>query len=211
MNQLGNGLREAKHYQDALSVIEADLATERRIGACEEALLVTRTNLCICLSDLGRAEECLKMRREILADTSRIYGPDHENTIIDAINLSESLIAAKLFKEAKSSLREKIRVALRTRDDRNEFVLDLRANYARAIYRDTNSSRGAVHDAVAIIEDVVRTSRRVYGIRHPFFAEYRADLERTRMRLADDESRLALAAPAPPTGRRRRRRRAPGQ
>ena len=84
-------------------------------------------------------------------------------------------------------------MALRTRDDRNEFVLDLRANYARAIYRDTNSSRGAVHDAVAIIEDVVRTSRRVYGIRHPFFAEYQQDLESARMRLADDESRAADA------------------
>ena len=121
------------------------------------------------------------------------------------------MIDAKLFKEARTLLRKNIRVARRTRDDRNEFVLDLRANYARAIYRDTNSSRGAVHDAVAIIEDVVRTSRRVYGIRHPFFAEYRQDLERARMRLADDESREALAAPAPPTGRRRRRRRAPGQ
>ena len=117
----------------------------------------------------------------------------YENTIIDAINLSESLIEAKLFKEAKPFLREKIRVALRTRDDRDEFVLDLRANYARAIYYDTNSSRADVHEAVAILEAVVRTTQRVFGIQHPFFTEYRQDLEGARMRLADDESRAADA------------------
>ena len=60
----------------------------------------------------------------------------------------------------------------------------------RAIYRDTNSSRD-VHEAVAILEAVVRTTQRVFGIQHPFFTEYRQDLEGARMCLADDESREA--------------------
>ena len=73
-----------------------------------------------------------------------------------------------------------------------------RTNSARAIYRDTNSSRD-VHEAVAILEDVFRTTRRVFGLQHPIFAEYRQDLETARMRQADDESREAFTAPAPPT------------
>ena len=130
-----------------------------------------------------------------------------EFTLISADHLSESLIHAELFKEAKSLLRKYILVARRTRENGNEVILDLRTSYAQAIYRDTNSSRSDVHEAVAILEDVVRTARRVFGTEHPYFAEYRADLENARMRLADDESRAALAAPAPPTRRRRHRRR----
>ena len=140
------------------------------------------------------------MRREVLAGSSRLYGPDDKDTLIDAVNLSESLIEAKLFDEARSLLRDNIPVARRTLGDGNEYTLMLRTNSAWAIYRDTNSSRD-VHEAVAILEDVVRTTRRVFGTEHPFFAEYRKDLESARMRLADDESREAFteSPPAPPT------------
>ena len=146
------------------------------------------------------------MSREISADSSRIYGPDHENTIIDAINLSESLIEAKLFEEARSLLRDNIPVARRTLGDEHDLTLTLRSLYACTIYRDTNSSR-AVHEAVAILEDVLQTTRRVFGTSHPNVTEFGTYLENARMRLADDESREALAAPAPPTRRRRHRRR----
>ena len=103
------------------------------------------------------------------------------------------MIDAKLFKEARTLLRKNIRVARRTRDDQDEFVLDLRTSYAQAIYRDTNSSRSDVYEAVAILEDVVRTARRVFGLQHPNVEEYRQDLENACMRLADDESRQARA------------------
>ena len=104
-----------------------------------------------------------------------------------------SLIDARLFNEARSLLHDKILVARRTLQDDNELTLDLRTNDARAIYRDTKSSRGDVHEAVAILEDVVRTARRVFGTQHPYFTEHRKDLELARMRLADDESRAADA------------------
>ena len=132
------------------------------------------------------------MRREIFADAVRLLGPDHENTIVDAINLSESLIEAKLFEEARSLIRDNIPVARRTLGTDHELTFELRTNSARAIYRDTNSSRD-VHEAVAILEDVFRTTRRVFGLQHPIFAEFRKNLEKARMRLADDESREALA------------------
>ena len=67
------------------------------------------------------------------------------------------------------------------------LTFELRTNSARAIYRDTNSSRD-VHEAVAILEDVLRTTRRVFGVQHPNFADYQEELESARMRLAYDES-----------------------
>ena len=121
----------------------------------------------------------------------------------------EVLLDAELFEEARALVRDYIPVARRTLGDEHKFTLDFRSLYACAISRDTNSSRADVHEVVAILEDVVRTTRRVYGVQHPFFATYRGDLEGARMRLADDESRQAFtdAAPAPPTRRRRHRRR----
>ena len=65
--------------------------------------------------------------------------------------------------------------------------------YAEAIYRDTNSARSHMHEAVAILEDVLRTTRQVFGVQHPNFADYREELETARMRLADDESSAADA------------------
>ena len=36
MNVLGNGLSDAGHYEDALSVQEAELSMMRRVGASEQ-------------------------------------------------------------------------------------------------------------------------------------------------------------------------------
>ena len=103
------------------------------------------------------------------------------------------MINDDLFEEARTLLRDYIPRSRRTLGDRHDLTLTLRSNYAEAIYRDTSRSLSDLHEAVAILEDVVRTSRRVFGLQHPFFADYREDLEGARMRLADDESRAADA------------------
>ena len=62
---LGNGLSEAKHHEDALSVQEAELAMKRRIGASEERLLVAQNNLANTYRALGRLDEVLRVRQEV--------------------------------------------------------------------------------------------------------------------------------------------------
>ena len=118
-------------------------------------------------------------------------------------------MVSTLYKEAKSLLHKHIPVARRALGNEHDLTLDLRNLFARAIYRDTNSSRVHVHEALAIAEDVLRTTQRVFGTSHPYSRGSRKDLESARMRLADDESREAFtaAAPAPSTRRRRDRRR----
>ena len=54
MNELGNGLFHAGHYEDALSVYEAELSMKRRLGAPEEAMIVTQNNLANTYQRLGR-------------------------------------------------------------------------------------------------------------------------------------------------------------
>ena len=45
MTQLGNGLADALHHEDALSVQEAELAMLRRLGASEASILARRAIL----------------------------------------------------------------------------------------------------------------------------------------------------------------------
>ena len=65
MNQLGNGLYEAGHYADALSVQEADLSMKRHLGALEEPCS-SQTNLARTYHMLGRLEELIDVARHLL-------------------------------------------------------------------------------------------------------------------------------------------------
>ena len=54
MNMLGNGLADAAHRENALSVREANLSMLRRIGASEEDLLIVQGNLASTYKSMGR-------------------------------------------------------------------------------------------------------------------------------------------------------------
>ena len=78
MTQLGNGLYDAKHYEDALSVKEAELSMLRRLGASEENMLVAQSNLATTYDELGRHEEALRMRETYTLDRLKLMGEEHE-------------------------------------------------------------------------------------------------------------------------------------
>ena len=134
------------------------------------------------------------MRRGIFADSLRLNGPDDEDTIIDALALVRSLINDHLYEEARTLVRDVLPRSRRTLGNGHYLTLDLQCEYACAISLDAKSPLGDVREAVAILEEAVRTIRRVMGAHHPDFAIYRGYLESARMRLADDESRAADAS-----------------
>ena len=57
--------------------------------------------------------------------------------------------------------------------------------YATALYRTVGASRAEVFEAVATLEDVLRTQRRVLGPSHPDTLETSAELDRASMTLED--------------------------
>ena len=63
MNQLANGLAVAEYHEDSLSVREAELATEERLGASPLRTLATRGNLALSYYHLGRIEDALRLQR----------------------------------------------------------------------------------------------------------------------------------------------------
>ena len=91
-------------------------------------------------------------------------GADDEDTILDGSRLSEALLLAGHYREARSFLAQLTRVAGRILGSEHSRTLDLRLTYAISLYVD-DSSR--VDEALAILEDVHQTTRRVFGDAHP--------------------------------------------
>ncbi len=167
MTQLGNGLFEARHYEEACSVQEADLATRRRLGAPEYAILISQTNLASTYGALGRLEEALRLRREAYSGCLRLHGAEHDETSIAAINYANSLFALKRVEEAKSVLRKNIPVARRVLGESHELTLKMRLLYAGALYADPAATLDDLCEAVTTLDELQRTARRVLGGAYP--------------------------------------------
>ena len=94
MQQLGNGLFSAKHYNVALSVREAELAMLRHVGASEYDMLVVQGNLANSYQRLGRPEEALLMRRDVYCGQLKFDGEESIDTLRAALNYTSTLTAA---------------------------------------------------------------------------------------------------------------------
>jgi len=167
MNVLGNGLSDAKHQEDALSVKEAELALMRRVGASERHILVAQGNLANTYAELGRLEEALSMRQDVHAGNLKLYGEEHAATLQEADNYANDLLRLQRFEEARSLLRKTMPVARRVLGESNEITLRVRSLYAQALYRDEGATLDDLREAVATLEEIERTTRRVLGAAHP--------------------------------------------
>ena len=167
MTELGNGLFEAKEYEDALSVGEAELSMKRRLGVSEDNMLVIQGNLAGTYRSLGRLADCLRMQRGVYSGTLKLYGEDNEHTLIAANNYAASLKGLGHFEEAKSLLRKMIPVARRVSGENDETTLRMRKVYARALYEDASATLDDLREAATTLEETERTARRVLGGDHP--------------------------------------------
>ena len=167
MNLLGNGLHEAERHADALTVREAELATQRRVGETERNMLVAQSNLASTYQALGRLDEALSLRQEGYFGRLELSGEEHEHTIHAASNYAHGLITLQRYAEAKSLLRKMIPVARRILGETHEITLTMRKIYARALYVDDGATLDDLREAVATLEDTDRTGQRVLGRAHP--------------------------------------------
>ena len=166
MRQLGSGLHAAQHYGDALSVRETELSTWR-LGDSEHNILIAQHNLATTYSSLGRAEESLRMRRDVYAGRLRRNGEKDVVTIVAAQNYATCLAGLQRFEEAKSVSRTTLPVARRVLGESDDLTLRIRWTYAMTLYRDPVATLDDLRLAVTMLEDLERTARRVLGATHP--------------------------------------------
>ena len=184
MTELGNGLHDAEHHEDALSVREARLSLERRHGVSEESMLVAQSNLANSLIMCGQFEKALSLNREIYAKNAELYGRNHGVTLITARNLASCLVdTLQQFDEARAFLRDRIPEAIRTLGTDDGITFRLQRMYAQSLYGNADASLEDVTAAIATLEDVDRRQTRTYGASHP-------QTESTRRRLAEARAKL---------------------
>ncbi|CAH0366758.1 unnamed protein product [Pelagomonas calceolata] len=204
MQQLGSGLSAAGHHEEELSVKEAQLAMIRRIGASEHDTLAAQHNLATTYSSLGRAEESLRMRRDVYAGRLRRNGEEHAVTIIAAQNYATCLAGLQRFEEAKSVSRTTLPVARRVLGDSDDVTLRIRWTYAMVLYKDPAATLDDLRLAVNTLEDLDQTARRVLGATHPLASGIEISQQEARaalgITLRDTLAALRAREAAPPTG-----------
>jgi len=183
MNQLGNGLLAAEHYEDALSVQEAQMSLVRRLGASECDILATQGNVATTYHKLQRHEDALRTYRDVYSGFLRLRGEEHEMTILAAGNYVRCLRRLGHFAEAKSLLRKMAPVARRVFGEGNEITLRMRWNYGQTVKQDPAATLDDLHEAVTMLEETRRIARRVLGGAHPFAAEIEKSLQGLRAAL----------------------------
>ena len=188
MTQLGNGLFDAQHYEDALSVYEAKLSMMRRLGAAEANFLTVQSNIACTYNQLGRLEDALRMRRDVYSGRLELKGEEHEKTLLAANNYAITLNRHLRFGEARSLLRKTIPVARRVLGENHDTKLRMRWIYAVALYKDDGATLDDLHEAVTTLEGAEQTARRVLGGAHPTKGGIEAALQDARAALRARET-----------------------
>jgi hypothetical protein len=129
----------------------------------------------------GRLEEAARLFRLIYARNKVLVGATHYSTILAANQLACTLIGLGRYDQVKSLVLPLLRQFKPTSEDLRKFKIA----YATALYRPAGASRADVLEAVATLEDVLRTQRRVLGSSHPDTLEALRELEGACMTLED--------------------------
>ena len=187
MSVLGSGLHDAGHYEDVLLVYEAELSMDRRVGNSEYNILVAQSNVARTYSSLGRHEDALRMSRDMYSGFVKLRGEEHEGSLGAAFLYASSLFKLEGFDEAKSLMHKTIPVARRILGENNDLTLRMRWLYAMTLYRDDDATLDDVREAVAALEDLERTARRVFGGAHPIAVNFDLNLREVRAALAARE------------------------
>ena len=188
MSVLGNCLFAANRDEDALIVVEAELALRQRLGDSESNILMTQGNLASTYSRIGRLEEAVRTERDVYSGWVKLHGEEHEQTLRAALNCASTLVRLKRLEEAKTLLRKPVRVARRVLGENDEVTLKMRSSYADAVCRDTGATLDDLREAVTTLEDTDRTGRRVFGGMSPLIASIETALQNARAALRARET-----------------------
>ena len=94
-------------------------------------------------------------------------GEEDEKTLRAAYNYANALVSLKRFEEAKALFCKTIPVARRVLGENDQTTLRMKWNYAMALYNDSDATLDDLREAVTTLEDLERTTRRVFGSAHP--------------------------------------------
>ena len=202
INVLTLGLKDTADYEGALSVQEAELSMLRRVGMPGDIILMLQGNVAATYESMGRIEEALLLKQEAYSGLLQLKGEEDFGSLVAAQNYVSSLCVLGRFEEAKAVLHKMTPAVQRVLEEKDELALKWKWNYASVLYQDPGATLDDLREAVTTLEDLVRTTRRVFGGAHPLTVEIECDLQKARAALGAREAGFdsicdALAAMTP--------------
>jgi tetratricopeptide (TPR) repeat protein len=125
--------------------------------------------------DLTRA---VALQRRTLAESERVLGPDHPDTLTSRNNLAAAYESAGRLDEAIALLERTLAESERVLGPDHPNTLSSRNNLASAY-----ASAGRLNEAITLHERTLTESERVLGPDHPNTLTYRNNLASTRLRV----------------------------
>jgi len=143
MGILGGALRLNDQPEEALPVLEANLALKRRYWSHnEQSILMAQSDLASCLANLGQHDEALVLKRATYSRRVATLGVSHERTILSGANLSISLQTLGLWDELKTFTRDRLLPeARRSLGADHDLTLRTSHNLAVALMGNPESTR----------------------------------------------------------------------
>ena len=120
------------------------------------------------------------MKRDAYSGFLKLYGKEHEETLIAANNHAYSLFDLERLEETRKLLRKTIPVARRVLGKSHELTLRMRLCYAGALYKKAGATLDDLNEAVTTLEDAARIARRVFGLANPLTMGIEHELQKSR-------------------------------
>ena len=166
----------------ALKVYEVALAVRVKHYSFDPQgqIITLKGNIAGCLSELGRTAEAIVARRGIFDQLKQVGGVADREALQAGVNLSIDMIRLQRIDELDAFLRENelLVTAQRVLGREHEYTIRLKWAHAHALRVD--KSTDAVRGVIEALEDVCRTSRRVFGNEHPQTLGYEQGLAGAR-------------------------------
>ena len=115
-----------------------------------------------------------------------MLGPESPSALSAASSLVNSLIEDNNFAEAKALISETLPIARRVYGDAHDITLGLRYKIPHSIVLNPDATRKDLHGAKEELEDLLRTTRRIFGNSHPRVQLVRDLIGAANHRLSND-------------------------
>jgi serine/threonine protein kinase len=177
-----------KNYDEAESIARKALDGRTNLfDRLHPQALESRNNLAAILQAKGQTEAAIELLDQIVADSEKVRGAKHVDTLSSLNNLGRAYYVGKQFNLAERKYRLAAETATASPDlgPTHPLTLTFRHNLANALF-----SQRKTADAVALLEEVVAKRRAILDKDHP--DTLAAELDWGRMLLFDRRAAKAV-------------------
>ena len=150
-------------------------------------MLYMQNNLGETYRALGQDQHALRLKQDVYSGRLKLFGDEHQGTVLAANNYAASLHRLKRYGETKVLVRKLMPVARRVLGESDGITLRMRANYAQSLYMDDGAPLDDLREAVTTLEETERIARRVLGGARPLTLAIEANAREAQDRLVARE------------------------